>query len=131
MPADRYVSVAASTRRSSGPLSQCSPNGVQPMPTIATRSLIPLLAMIPPSAPWTGLPEVVVHTLRGEQAPERHLQVIADRDPRGFDVGQFAGETAPALVVDERRHHGRLQRVGEVIERVGRDPARGVREALV
>jgi hypothetical protein len=26
-------------------LSQCSPNGVQPMPTMATLSLIPLLAM--------------------------------------------------------------------------------------
>src|SRR5262249_46003503 len=31
--------------RSSAPLSQCSPKGVQPMPTIATRSLMPLLAM--------------------------------------------------------------------------------------
>src|SRR4029453_10525221 len=37
--------MGASTSRSSGPLSQCSPKGVQPMPTIATRSLIPLLAM--------------------------------------------------------------------------------------
>ena len=30
-----------STSRSSGPLSQCSPKGVQPMPTMATRSLMP------------------------------------------------------------------------------------------
>src|SRR5262249_29874616 len=44
MPADWYASLAASTSRSSAPLSQCSPKGVQPMPTIATRSLMPLLS---------------------------------------------------------------------------------------
>ena len=32
---------AASIRRSSADRSQCSPNGVQPIPTIATRSAIP------------------------------------------------------------------------------------------
>ena len=35
-----------STRRSLTLLSQCSPKGVQPMPTIATRSRMPLLAMM-------------------------------------------------------------------------------------
>src|SRR5256884_1340509 len=45
MPADAVASLAASTRRSLTPLSQCSPKGVQPMPTIATRSRIPLLAI--------------------------------------------------------------------------------------
>src|SRR5262249_17424311 len=49
MPADWYASLAASTSRSSAPLSQCSPKGVQPMPTMATRSLMPLLAMRDPS----------------------------------------------------------------------------------
>ena len=39
------ASVTASTRRSSAPLSQCSPKGVQPIPTMATRSRIPLLAI--------------------------------------------------------------------------------------
>src|SRR6185503_2448949 len=103
--------MAASTRRSSGPLSQCSPNGVQPMPTIATRSLIPLLAMVSPSAPRTGLPEVVVYTLRREQATEGHLQVVADRDLLRIDVGQVAGEPPSPLVVDEGGHHRRLERI--------------------
>ena len=42
-PADAIVSVAASVSRSSTPLSQRSPNGVHPIPTIATRSRMPLL----------------------------------------------------------------------------------------
>src|SRR5215470_12095902 len=45
MPAEPSASLAASIRRSLAPLSQRSPNGVQPMPTIATRSRIPLLAI--------------------------------------------------------------------------------------
>src|SRR5205823_5202571 len=111
MPADRYASVAASTSRSSGPLSQCSPNGVQPMPTIATRSLMPLLAIVAPldrpSAPRTGLPEIVVDALRGEESPERHLQVIADLDVARVDVRELAREAPATLVVDDRRNHGR------------------------
>src|SRR5581483_5868418 len=130
-PAERYASPAASTSRSSGPLSQCSPNGVQPMPTIATRSLIPLLAMASPSTPRTGLPKVVVDALRGEEAPERHLEVVPDRDLLRVDVGQLAREPPPALVVDERRDDGRLERVREVVERVRRHAARRVGEALV
>src|SRR5213595_4255407 len=47
--------------------------------------------------------------------------MLPDRDVLRIDVGQLGGEAAPALVVDERRHHRRLQRVGEVIEGVGRD----------
>src|SRR5438477_9531694 len=118
MPAERYASLAASTSRSSGPLFQCSPKGVQPMPTIATRSLMPLLAMTSPSPPGAGLPEIVVYPLRREKATEGHLEVVADRDLRGIDVGQLAGETPAALVVDERRDDGRLEGVREVIERV-------------
>ena len=45
MPADVVASVVASTRRSLVLLSHRSPNGVQPIPTIATRSRIPLLAI--------------------------------------------------------------------------------------
>ena len=47
MPADGAASVAASVRRSSTPLSQSSPNRVQPMPMMATWSRIPLLAIVP------------------------------------------------------------------------------------
>ncbi len=44
-PADATHSTAASVNRSSALLSHSSPKGVHPMPTIATRSRIPLLAM--------------------------------------------------------------------------------------
>ena len=40
-PAEAAAAVADSTKRSSVDLSQCSPNAVQPMPTIATWSLMP------------------------------------------------------------------------------------------
>src|SRR5919109_1530023 len=102
MPAEAYASVAASTRRSSGPLSQCSPKGVQPMPTIATRSLIPLLAiafsLLPKNAPAffgsllaarSGLPEIVVHALCSVQPAEGHLEVVADRDLLRIHVRQL------------------------------------------
>src|SRR5437762_2966391 len=45
MPTDLNVSSDASISRSSVPLFQCSPKGVQPMATIATRSLMPWEAM--------------------------------------------------------------------------------------
>jgi len=45
IPADAVASFVASTSRSLTLLSQRSPNDVQPMPTIATRSRIPLLAI--------------------------------------------------------------------------------------
>src|SRR4051812_34034362 len=65
---------AASTSRSSALLPQCSPNGVQPIPTTATRSRMPLLAigrLLAGQRP--GLPEVVVHAPGGEQPAERQL----------------------------------------------------------
>src|SRR4029453_11997257 len=57
--------------RSSGPLSQCSPNGVQPMPTIATRSLIPLLAM-PVSFSLSYSPARPADAIRDLPAELRH-----------------------------------------------------------
>ena len=58
-PADSIVSFAASVSRSSTPLSQRSPNGVQPIPTMATWSRMPLLLMLDPlrrSAPAGARP---------------------------------------------------------------------------
>ena len=46
IPAEADASTAASVRRSSIPLSHNSPNLVQPIPMMATRSRIPLLAMV-------------------------------------------------------------------------------------
>src|SRR6185312_17073126 len=46
MPAEAEASTAASVKRSSMPLSHSSPNLVQPMPMMATRSRMPELAMV-------------------------------------------------------------------------------------
>ena len=71
MLADRQASRAASTSNSFAPRSQCSPKRVQPIPTMATRSRIPLLAMgvrspsdsiLPPRA---CLPEIIPHAISG------------------------------------------------------------------
>src|SRR3954469_13968156 len=92
-PADANASFDASMRRSSAPLSQCSPNGVHPMPTIATRSRMPLDAMSLLLSPKrSGFPEVVVDAVGGEQPPERHLHTVADRDRLGVDIGELATE---------------------------------------
>src|SRR5687768_18117974 len=104
MPAEAYASYAASTSRSSGPLSQCSPKGVHPMPTIATRSLMPLLAiefsLASRSALRPRLPEVVMDTVRGEEAAERHLDLVADRDLVRLAVRHLPHQPATAFEVD-------------------------------
>src|SRR5262249_27344825 len=73
----------------------------------------------PASAPRTRLPEVVVHALGSEQPAECHLEPVADRHAFGVDVRELAREATTPLVVDERGHHGRLERVRQVIEGIG------------
>ena len=46
MPAEANASLDASRARSSTPLVHASVKGVQPIPTIATRSLMPWLPMV-------------------------------------------------------------------------------------
>src|SRR3954447_9124922 len=97
-PAESKAAVADSTSRSSAPLSQCSPNWVHPMPTMATRSRIPCDAMclrLPPHR--AGLPEVVVDRLRGGDLSERHLDAIADGDGGGVDIRHLAPEPTDAV----------------------------------
>src|SRR2546422_2738040 len=102
MPAEVSASPVASTSRSLAPLSQCSPNGVQPIPTIATRSRMPLLAM-----QWSRFPEVVVDAAGGDDAAEGHGHAVADLDGLGIDVGHLGLEPAAALEVEHRDDHRR------------------------
>src|SRR6476660_3491567 len=92
MPVDANVASAASTRRSSVPLFHCSPKFVQPIPTMATRSLIPCepmaLLLVPRSADRARFPEVVVNLVRGEQLAERHLDAVAHLQRGRVDVGE-------------------------------------------
>src|SRR5262249_30082188 len=81
---------AGSSRRSSALLSQCSPKGVQPMPTMATLSRMPCDAMSATSSYGTGLPEVIVHTFRREEATEAHLDPVTDLHGGGIHVGELA-----------------------------------------
>src|SRR5262245_31871314 len=85
IPADAYASFAASKRRSASPRSQCSTKRVHPIPTIATRSLIPWLAI----AHQPPFPEIVRNAVGREQASERHLDARADDDLALVDVGQL------------------------------------------
>src|SRR3954471_2377672 len=100
MPAPAKASLDASSARSSTPLSQCSLNGVQPIPTMATRSLMPWLAMSGllrlglgggRGSDRAALPEVVVDAVGREQPAEGHLDAVADAHRRGVDVGQLDG----------------------------------------
>ena len=73
-----------STSRSSADLSQCSPKAVQPIPTMATRSLMPCDAHVTHPSRLLGadrprLPEVVVDAGGGDQPPEGHLDPAAVR----------------------------------------------------
>src|SRR5690349_9161275 len=106
-PADLNASSDASMSKSSVPLFQCSPNGVQPMPTIATLSLMPceLMVEVPFAAlvaDRPGLPEVIVDLVGGEEAPERHLHSVTDLECVSVGVGEFDGKTTAAVPVDHR-----------------------------
>src|SRR5216117_988004 len=120
MCAEATASVAASTNKSPTLLSHRSPNCVQPMPTIATRSRMPLLAIY--ASPWrsgpcisgprhpsdgTRFPEIVVDAVGGEELAERHLDPVADLHGLRVDVGHLALEAAAALEVDHRGDDGR------------------------
>src|SRR5437763_15316412 len=90
-PAEAKASLDASTIRSSAPLSKRSPNWVHPMPTMATRSLIPLLAI---AAPQYGscFPEVIVDAVGREQASERHLHSVTHGELLQLGVGELEGQ---------------------------------------
>src|SRR2546423_11391978 len=107
-PAEANASLEASTMRSSAPLSKRSPNWVHPIPTMATRSLMPLLAI---AAPQYGscLPEVVVNAVGGEETPERHLHPIAHGEILHPGVGELDGEPTPAVEVNDSEHDRRAR----------------------
>src|SRR5713226_6351812 len=98
-------------------MSQCSANRVQPMPTIATRSLIPCEAMsaLPSGIPsrgaggpdWPGLPEVVVDAVGREQAAEGHLDPATDLDLPLVHVSQLDRQPSAAVEVHHRENHRR------------------------
>src|SRR2546429_9007259 len=107
-PAEPRASVVESTRSSSVPLCQCSPKGVHPMPTMATRSRIPLDAiasrsLLDSGRQRAGLPEVVVDVARGEQPPERHLHPISHLHLARVHVGHLALQ--PPALVEVHHHH--------------------------
>src|SRR3954469_8028479 len=113
-PASAKASPVAPSSSSSTPMSKCSAKGVQPIPMIATRSLIPCEATSPPSARGTrpqrpGLPEVVVQPVGGGEPAERHLDPITDLHVTRFDVGQLDGEPSTAVEVDDREHDRRAR----------------------
>ena len=127
------------TRRPAGRstlLSQCSPNGVQPMPTIATRSRMPLLAMssllvvhAPRSGP--GLPEVVVDAAGGDRAggtssrPGRRSS-----PPSGSTSVSSHWKRPPPSKSITAATTGGDERVGQAVDGVGGDRRRHVGHAL-
>src|SRR2546423_2172775 len=96
-PADANASADDSSMRSSALLLQCSPNGVHPIPTMATRSLMPfelMCALFSLRPNRAGLPEVVVDLVRREQAAERHLDAVAHLQVRGVDIAELDRQPA-------------------------------------
>src|SRR5436190_23108320 len=123
-PADAKVSVAASSSRSSVERSHRSPNGVQPMPTMATRSQMPrdaistLLGLCCDARPdGTCLPEVVVDAARGDHTTEGHLHPVTDGDRGGIDIGELTPQATSTIEVNDRAHQWWTRRVGEPVDR--------------
>ena len=135
MPADANVSSAASISRSSVPLFQCSPNGVHPIPTMATWSLIPCepicasprSSACPVSCDRARFPEVVVDVVGGEQLAERHLHPVADLQRVDVDVDELHRQPAAAVEVDHGERDRRAQRVRDAVDGEQRDRALDLR----
>src|ERR1700690_3885282 len=98
MPASLIASSKASTIRSSASLSQRSPNFEQPMPRIATLSLIPLaiLSLLRAGGSGCRFPEIfgeaalLIMLLDAEHHAHRH----ADLDAAHVDIGEVDHHTA-------------------------------------
>src|SRR5258708_4774925 len=90
---------------------------------IATRSLIPLLAMIFSSAltPWARFPEIVVNAVGCKEPAKRHFDFVANRDLVGLAIGHLAQEAAAAVEVCYDVNSRRIKRIGEAIDSVGGD----------
>src|SRR6516165_9971004 len=108
MPADAYAALAASITMSSRPLSHASTKLVQPIPTMATRSLMPWL----PIAHQPSLPEVVDDAVGHEELPERHLDPLPDRGLARVEIGELDRHAAAPVEVDDREHDRRARRIG-------------------
>src|SRR5512136_2391207 len=135
------ASVNASTMRSSGLLSQSSPNLVQPMPMMATLSLMPS-AILPPSlfvASYNSqydtlqqsrryrldLPEVAHYAVGLVRIPpaEGHLHRHIYLQRLRFGIGDVQEEPSSTLPVDDpvhlRRADAESQAVGGVADQAG------------
>src|SRR5579875_1829004 len=95
-PAEAKAPLAASTKSSSAPLSQCSAKRVHPIPMMATRSFIPCDAMTAPpprrraSGPYrASFPEIVGDTVGSPQPPEGQLDAVADGEIGSVDIGEL------------------------------------------
>src|SRR5271156_5506698 len=90
---------------------------------IATRSLIPLLAIIFSSAltPRARFPEIVVNAVGGKEPAKRHFDFVANRDLVGLAIGHLAQEAAAAVEVCYDVNSRRIKRIGEAIDCVGGD----------
>src|SRR5438094_310916 len=126
-PAEARVAVAASRSMSSVERSQCSPKGMQPIPTMHTRSRIPR-DPIYASSVWVrrrggrGVGAGPAGRLPGEETPPGKEGGVAEAVVPGGDLGRHRRAGAP-FGQDGRgaeEQHGRA--VGE--EHEGNDPAR-------
>src|SRR5207247_5127195 len=107
MPASAMASLYASSMRSSGLASQRSPNLLQPMPRMATLSLMPVamggsLIRCESAAHGRRLPEIAgeAATLVDVLDAEHHLHRRARIDLADVDVGEVHQDAAAAFEID-------------------------------
>src|SRR5580692_9870157 len=105
------------------------------MPIIATRSLIPLLAMNSSSccrwvplrlALGARLPKIVVDPVGSKEPAKGHFNFVANRDLVGLAIGHLTHETSAALVIDHHVNGRRVEREREPIDRIGGNPSSAI-----
>src|ERR1700733_10834830 len=100
------------------------------MPTIATRSLIPLLAIcFPPdcgagsvrSALGPRFPKVIMNTVGSKEPAESHLNFVAKRDFIRLTIGHLAHKAPAAVVINDHVDRWRVERVGQAVDGIRGD----------
>src|SRR3990172_8038104 len=127
-PASSKASQQASTIRSLTSLSQCSPNLVHPIPTMATLSFMPGISTS--SGPYRkALPVVVMDALHRVQPAEGHVQGHPHLNLFYVPVCHHTHDASPTLKVHHTDDQGRVQGGAQVVHGIGEEAGLLARKA--
>src|SRR5882757_3467519 len=125
MPASVSASSNASARSPSVPTSQRSPKREQPIPMIATLSLMPVAISHPHSIGWRRFPEVAVETPRLVALfdSKTHAQTRTNLECLGLHIHELHQEARTQIELCKAQIERRRRMVSQHVGGVGQYPS--------